>query len=47
MHKNFERCFWVPENEDDDKEYVIEKDHIHRRGIYKDVFKSTDKYTDF
>jgi glycogen debranching enzyme len=47
MHKNFERCFWIPESEKDDNDFIIHKDHIHRRGIYKDVFKSSDVYTDY
>lgn len=44
---NFERCFWVPSNPSEDDNYEIEANYVARRGIYKDVFRSTHKYTDY
>lgn len=47
IKSNFERCFYVPLSEDEDQNYVIDRKLIGRRGIYKDVFGSTHKYTDY
>lgn len=45
---NFEKCFWIPINsDDDDQEYIIDKHLVNRRGIYKDVFGSSEKHTDY
>ena len=44
---NFERCYWVPVKPEEDQSYVIDRKLINRRGIYKDVFKSTHGYTDY
>lgn len=32
---NFERHFWVPETEAEDKRFHVDPSVIHRRGIYK------------
>lgn len=47
LQKNFEPCFWVPLDEEKDKDYDIDKTLVNRRGIYKDVYKSSDGYTDY
>ena len=47
MQNNFEKCFWIPENTAQDKSHIINTDHVHRRGIYKDVYKSSDNFTDY
>lgn len=36
VQKNFERHYWVPENEAEDDHFRVEKAFIFRRGIYKD-----------
>ena len=47
MMDNFELHFWVPEDKNDDKNYKIDSEFVNRRGIYKDVLGSADKYTDY
>jgi glycogen debranching enzyme len=47
MKSNFERCFWIPESPSEDSQYDINKSLVNRRGIYKDVYGSTDQYTDY
>ena len=44
---NFEKCFYVPENEEEDGNYIINSKIVHRRGIYKDLFRSTKEYEDY
>lgn len=47
MYDNFEKCFWIPEDKKDDGLYDINAEHVHRRGVYKDVYKSSDAFTDY
>jgi len=47
MKQNFERCFWVPTERHEDNKYDINTKLVNRRGIYKDVYGSTDLYTDY
>lgn len=47
MQDNFEKHFWIPTNKNEDRNYVIDASCINRRGIYKDVLGSTDKFTDY
>jgi len=47
MHACFEYCFWIPVDKLDDKKYDINSDLVHRRGVYKDVYKSSDGFTDY
>jgi len=47
MLNNFERCFWIPEQPGEDKHYDIYTKMVNRRGIYKDVYRSTHVYTDY
>lgn len=44
---NFERCYYVPLNADDDKNYDVNPSIINRRGIYKDLYKSGKEYEDY
>ena len=48
LQKSFEEKFWVPEDptEGNLKE-GDEAGYIHRRGIYKDCFKASQRFTDF
>ena len=47
MRANFERCFWVPVDKNQDRDHDIVAKVVNRRGIYKDVYGSTDVYTDY
>ncbi|GMM31571.1 bifunctional 4-alpha-glucanotransferase/amylo-alpha-1,6-glucosidase [Martiniozyma asiatica (nom. inval.)] len=47
VQDNFERCFYVPEDESEDDQYVIDKKLVNRRGIYKDLFKTSSPYEDY
>ncbi|KAE8221765.1 hypothetical protein CF319_g4920 [Tilletia indica] len=40
LQKSFEKCYYVPLNPEDDKDYRVDSGLINRRGIYKDVFGS-------
>jgi len=44
---NFERCYYIPENPDDDHKYVVKPDTVNRRGIYKDLFGGSKVYEDY
>lgn len=44
---NFERCYYIPENPDDDHKYVVRPDTVNRRGIYKDLFGGSKVYEDY
>ena len=47
IKNSFELCFWIPEDELEDNKYEIETERVNRRGIYKDVFRSEEKYHDY
>lgn len=47
IRDNFERCYYIPVNPDDDPEYEVDKNIIHRRGIYKDLYKSSTPFEDY
>jgi glycogen debranching enzyme len=47
LQANFERCYYVPVNEEDDNKYVIDSSIVNRRGIYKDLYKSGKPYEDY
>lgn len=50
MEQNFERCFYVAEiMEDQDtlKEFDIDMSLVNRKGIYKDTYRSSKRYTDY
>ncbi|KAI7946805.1 hypothetical protein MJO29_011332 [Puccinia striiformis f. sp. tritici] len=38
IQKNFEKCYWVPLDPKEDKDFIIEPKLITRRGVYKDVY---------
>ncbi|KAH8665233.1 putative glycogen debranching enzyme [Tricladium varicosporioides] len=44
---NFERCYYVPLQSKDDKDYDVNPKIINRRGIYKDLYKSGKEYEDY
>jgi glycogen debranching enzyme len=44
---NFEHCYYIPKDPNDDAKYVIKADTVNRRGIYKDLFGSISIYEDY
>ncbi|EAW08494.1 putative glycogen debranching enzyme Gdb1 [Aspergillus clavatus NRRL 1] len=47
IKENFERCYYVPENPEDDSKYDVDPSIVNRRGIYKDLYKSGKPYEDY
>lgn len=47
LQDNFERCFYIPIDESKDGEFVIDKSIVHRRGIYKDLFRTGKPFQDY
>ncbi|BFZ63502.1 bifunctional 4-alpha-glucanotransferase/amylo-alpha-1,6-glucosidase [Saitoella coloradoensis] len=47
VQKSFERCYYVPENPEDDKNYDVNPEVVNRRGIYKDLYRSSREYEDY
>lgn len=44
---SFERCYYVPLDSADDDDYDLDVSIIHRRGIYKDLYRSGKPYEDY
>ncbi|KAL0096646.1 glycogen debranching enzyme [Phycomyces blakesleeanus] len=47
LQKNFERIYYVPKDPSEDHAYDIDPRIVHRRGIYKDVWKAAKPYTEY
>lgn len=47
IQENFERCFYIPLSPGEDKRYDVDPHIIHRRGIYKDLYRSSSAYEDY
>ncbi|OAC97710.1 glycoside hydrolase family 133 protein [Mucor lusitanicus CBS 277.49] len=47
LQKNFERVYYVPQEPAQDKDYDVISKIVNRRGIYKDVYKATEAYTEY
>lgn len=47
IQKNFERCFYIPLTKELDTSYDVDNHIIHRRGIYKDLYRSSSSYEDY
>ena len=47
IKQNFEKYFYIPEDPRHDSEFIIEAQHVHQRGIYKDTHNATSRYRDF
>lgn len=41
IKSKFEECFWIPKDVREDSRYKINAKFVNRRGIYKDVYKSS------
>ncbi|PGH10622.1 glycogen debranching enzyme [Helicocarpus griseus UAMH5409] len=47
IEQNFERAYYVPLNPQDDSQHDLDPSIIHRRGIYKDLYRSAAPYEDY
>jgi glycogen debranching enzyme len=47
IRDNFERCYYIPLNQEDDRLYDINPNKVHRRGIYKDLYRSGKEHEDY
>lgn len=49
IQTNFERCFYIPRHptDDDPSSFDLDPSLIHRRGIYKDLYRSSTPYEDY
>ncbi|RLV91284.1 Glycogen debranching enzyme [Spathaspora sp. JA1] len=47
IQDNFEKCFYIPSSSKDDHSYSLDPSLVHRRGIYKDLYKSGKPYEDY
>jgi glycogen debranching enzyme len=47
IQKNFERCYYIPLDAQDDFKYDVNTKIVNRRGIYKDLYKSGKEYEDY
>lgn len=44
---NFEKCYYVPVEAKEDVKYEVNSQVVHRRGIYKDLYRSGKEYEDY
>jgi glycogen debranching enzyme len=47
IQANFEKCYWVPVDPKDDNKYDVNSKIVNRRGIYKDLHRSSKEYEDY
>ena len=47
IQRNFERCYYIPTDSDEDAKYDVNSTLINRRGIYKDLYKAGKEYEDY
>lgn len=47
IRQHFEVCYYVPIDQEDDAQYDVDSSIIHRRGIYKDLYRSGKRYEDY
>ena len=47
IQQNFERSYFIPQRPAEDGEYDVKSHLIHRRGFYKDLFKSWREVEDY
>ena len=47
IQQNFERCYYVPKDPNEDEKYDINSAMVNRRGIYKDLYNSGKEYEDY
>ena len=44
---NFEKCYYIPTDPKDDKNFDVDSKIVNRRGIYKDLHRSGKAYEDY
>lgn len=44
---NFERCYYIPIDPNEDSQYEVDSSIVNRRGIYKDLYKSGKPFEDY
>ncbi|OBZ85799.1 Glycogen debranching enzyme, partial [Choanephora cucurbitarum] len=47
LQQHFERVYYVPLEKSEDEKYDVITKIVNRRGIYKDVYKATEAYTEY
>lgn len=47
IQKSFEFAYYVPLEVDEDKNYDVDSHIVHRRGIYKDLYRSSSPFQDY
>lgn len=47
IRKNFERCYYLPLDAEDDVKYDINTKLVRRRGMYKDLYRSGKEHEDY
>ncbi|CAJ0748854.1 1843_t:CDS:2, partial [Entrophospora sp. SA101] len=47
IQNSFEKYFYVPLDLKDDSKYALNTKLVNRRGIYKDIYRSTKEYEDY
>lgn len=47
IQKSFEHAYYVPLDFSQDKDYDIDSHVVHRRGIYKDLYRATNAFEDY
>lgn len=47
IQHNFERCYYIPTDSNEDEKYDVNSAIVNRRGIYKDLYKSGKEYEDY
>lgn len=47
IQSSFERIYYIPVDPTEDKNHAIDSHIVHRRGIYKDLYRSTNTYEDY
>ncbi|KAI7900607.1 glycogen debranching enzyme [Cokeromyces recurvatus] len=47
LQENFERVYYIPSDPSQDKQYDVISKIVNRRGVYKDVYRATEAYTEY
>ncbi|KAI9850375.1 MAG: hypothetical protein M1838_005765 [Thelocarpon superellum] len=47
IRDHFERCYYVPTSPDEDAAFDVNPAVVHRRGIYKDIYRCGQEYEDY
>lgn len=47
IQHSFEHVYYIPVDPADDDKYDVDSHIVHRRGIYKDLYRSTNTYEDY